>query len=69
MNLRSARYYTTKDVRSGHLDDKESDIDQRDISTESDSDSGPEFDDSDGDDFDPILGGDYDAADDNMDIN
>jgi hypothetical protein len=68
MNLRSARYYSAKDVRAGALNNN-SDTDKGGISTESNDDSEPGFDDSDGDDFDPILMGDYDAADDNIDIN
>jgi hypothetical protein len=67
MNLRSARYYSIKDVRAGALD-RDSGTDEGDVSTESNSDSGPDFNESDADEFDPILGGDYDMADDNMDI-
>jgi hypothetical protein len=68
MNLRSARYYTAKEVRNGALE-RDSDLDSdSDISTQSFDVSEADFEASDRDAFDPILGGDYNSADDNMDI-
>ena len=69
MNLRSATYVITKEVRNRALDDnKYSCEDKGDVTIDTDNDSEPDFDSSDDDEFDLILGRDYTAADDNMKV-
>ena len=68
MNLRSANYVITKEVKNGALDDKTGFEDENNVTTDIDDDSEPDFDSSDDDKFDPILGGDYEARDDNIEV-
>ena len=67
MNLRSATYYTAKEVRNS-LIDKEGFEDENDIITDISLDSEPNFDSSDDNEFDPVLKNDYIAEDDFMDV-
>jgi hypothetical protein len=68
MNLRSATYYTAREVKNGLFDTEDSFEDENDVTTDTSNDSEPDFDSSDDDAFDPILGADFDPADDFMDV-
>ena len=67
MNLRSATYVITREVRAGILD-KEGYKNEDDVTTDASLDSEPEFDSLDDNKFDPILSSDYNVTDDFMDI-
>jgi hypothetical protein len=70
MNLRSATYYTIKEVENGldYLDDKAIE-DKNDVMTDSGDESDNRFDSTNDEDFDDQIMGDYDASDDFMDVN
>jgi hypothetical protein len=69
MNLRSATYVTSKEVKNGILSTiKDGLEDENAVTTNTDNDSKPDFDESDNDEFDPIISADYNAANNNMDV-
>lgn len=70
MNLSSAIYVITKEVKNKALDNSDNKGFELkgDITTDSSDDSEPDFDDSDDNIFDPIIGGDYNIQDDFIDV-
>ena len=67
MNLRSATYYTKREVQNAILEETGLE-DKADITTDTSDNSEPNFDSSDDDKFDPIQGTDYNTRDDNIDV-
>ena len=68
MNLRSAIYYTAREVKNSLFNTEDSFKDENNVTTDTSNDSEPDFDFLDDDAFDPILGADFDPADDFMDV-
>ncbi len=68
MNLRSATYVTSREIRNRALNNEDGFEDENNVTTDTDNKSEPDFNDSEDDAFDPILGADYEAIDDFMDV-